>query len=238
MIDLGILSLPHIDIPLLLLLLPLILISLARHGQSAGDNMPRYQPKWIGINVLIRDQVSFQTWLLIGALLQSALVHFVRPPYSFLPAILCTAYITLTYLLESFGFLGKSTTPPVNYGRFTAQPPTADTGVTVFLLGFQSSHPLRLMAPGTKTIGDHFNHIFDEAEKNPEESGLLGRCGPLLDAAGEGGNAMFTISYWKTQKHLKDWHSGEAHSNGMKWYYKSRSKYPYLGEYTPACSTP
>jgi heme-degrading monooxygenase HmoA len=52
-----------------------------------------------------------------------------------------------------------------------------------------------------------------------------------LDAAGEGGNAMFTISYWKTQKHLKDWHSGEAHSNGMKWYYKSRSKYPYLGEY-------
>lgn len=88
---------------------------------------------------------------------------------------------------------------------------------------------MRLMAPGTAKIGDYFEKIFETAEANPE-SGLLGRCGPLLDCGGEGGNGMFTISYWKNQDLLKAWHQGPAHSEGMKWYYGHRSKYPHLGE--------
>lgn len=201
-----------------------------RQRQEFNHKMGRYKPKWIEINILIRDQLSFQTWLLIGALLQSLLVHFLRPPYSFLPAILCFAYVSITYLLESFNILSSSTAPPVNFGRFTAQPPAPDRGVTVFLLGFQSSHPLRLTAPGTKEIGEHFGRIFDQAEKNPE-SGLLGRTGQLLDMGSEGGNGMFTISYWETEEKLKAWHNGKAHSDGMKWYYSNKAKYPYLGEF-------
>jgi heme-degrading monooxygenase HmoA len=189
--------------------------------------------QWTEINVLIRDQLSFQSWLVIGALAQSALVHFVRPPYAFLPALLSIAYISIRYTLESLGVTARVSSPPVNIGRYTAEPPAnvpGGAGVTVFLLGFQSAHPLRLMAPGTKEIGEHFARIFETAEKDPA-SGLLGRCGPLLDAGGEGGNAMFTISYWKTQELLKAWHAGPAHSEGMKWYYGSRSKYPHLGAY-------
>jgi len=196
--------------------------------------MPRYNRFWTEVNVLIRDQFSFQTWLLTGALLQSVLLHYFPPKYALAPAISYAVYTSTTYLLESLNILSTSTQPPSPIGRFTAHPPQ-DRPVTVFLLGFQSSHPLRIMAWGTKTIGDHFNEIFAEAEGNPE-SGLLGRCGPLLDAGGEGGNAMFTISYWRSKEELVAFNKGVAHSKGMKWYYATKAKYPYLGEWVRTVS--
>jgi heme-degrading monooxygenase HmoA len=191
--------------------------------------MTRLNPRWIEANVLTRDQFSLQTWLLFGAASQSLLYHFLPPPYSLLPITLYTLYLTTTYTLESLSLLSSSTQPPSNIGRFTAHPPK-DQRIVVFLLGFQSSHPLRIMAPGTYKIGQLFDEMFAEAEGD-KESGLLGRCGPLLDTSAEGGNGMFTISYWRSEEELKAFHRGEAHTKGMKWYYANRGKYPHLGEF-------
>lgn len=182
------------------------------------------------VNVLIREQLSYQSWLLIGAAIQSALVYTVRAPYSLIPLLASLAYIVIPYTLESLRVIPRRSSPPVDKGRLVAQPPTPNTGVTVFVLGFQSAHPLRIMAPGTKEMGEHFAKIFATAEADPN-SGLLGRTGTMFDDKGEGGNAMMSISYWTCEEKLKAWHSGPAHSEAMKWYYSTRTKYPHIGEF-------
>lgn len=93
--------------------------------------------------IFIRDQLEITTWLLLGAVAQTALALLpIKPVYKFSPAITILLWRFSHALLMSYGFLENLYMKDVTMGKTTAMLPSnadpssdpADSDICVFLL--------------------------------------------------------------------------------------------------------
>ncbi|KAL8867013.1 MAG: hypothetical protein Q9174_005936 [Haloplaca sp. 1 TL-2023] len=186
---------------------------------------------------IIRNNLSLQTWLLIGAVIQSLLFLALPRRFALLPPFCALVLLASKNVLISFGILKNPYMSGAVPGKWTV--PLRENGkqegdkVAVFLLGASSNHPLGLLAPGFGDIGPLFDSMWEEAEADTDKSGLIGKSTvfmpvPASDEAS--GVALIIISYWKSIEHLHAFAQGPAHRKGWDWWEaEARKKHPHLG---------
>jgi hypothetical protein len=119
-------------------------------------------------------------------------------------------------------------------GRYSAMPPQSlaegePQSMVVFMLGFDSHHPLGKFGPGMKEFGQLFTDIIKEAEENRSTSGYLGTSGPLLTMDGNSSNALITVTYWRSYEELEAFNKQGAHLRSIQWWNENSKKYPHIG---------
>ncbi|MCJ1388490.1 hypothetical protein MMC18_001337 [Xylographa bjoerkii] len=185
-----------------------------------------------------RDDLRLTTWLLVGACLQSLLVLSLPRYVALLPAALVLGTRFLVTLLMTQGLIHNPGSYGVHQGRMTAITPlnngsvsrnTSDHEIVLFIVTSRSSHALGRFAPGYIAAGDYFQAMLEEAGRNHEKWGYLGKTSCLIATDDDASNTLVWLTYWKDVDHLHAFARGDFHQAGWDWYNSITKKYPYIG---------
>ncbi|GLI79291.1 hypothetical protein PoHVEF18_007621 [Penicillium ochrochloron] len=190
------------------------------------------------ISAAIRDNMTLSSWLLIGGLLQG-LSLMALGPISILPTALILTYRVVDHALMSLGITRNRYLDGVIHQKYSPQIPHQDGSfgsepsrdqVVVFHLGTRTNHPLGLLAPGIKGLGEVFLPMIRDMQADPEKSGLLGvsRWIKQDDAAG---NETVTIFYLRDYESLHRFAYGDLHMNGVRYWHKISRESPHISIY-------
>jgi hypothetical protein len=185
---------------------------------------------------MIRDQFSITTWLSIGAILQGAL-FLVAGRLAFLPALslliyrALDAYAVITGWKQSpwtAGSINKivSAQFPDDEGHYGPEPANKD--VVVLLIGSRSNHPLGILAPGYKQMGEFFSNMVRDLEAAPEEYGFLGMTSWINASDRTTQNELMQVAYFKTVEGLHAFAQGPEHRKAMEWWFKTVKDHDHL----------
>ncbi|KAF2201429.1 hypothetical protein GQ43DRAFT_463192 [Delitschia confertaspora ATCC 74209] len=183
--------------------------------------------------------IHLSTYILIGCVFQTLLFLSLPTKIAGLPAVVFLSWrIFRTYLIAT-GVLPNPASEGVIMGRASATMVNADGklsenggggDVTVLVLGVRSTHALGMLSPGMKDVGDFFMNMWEEANADRENSGLLTSSPGLRPTDGEKGISLVFLSYWRSLDDLRAFAQGEAHRKGWNWWDTVASKnYPHIG---------
>ena len=187
---------------------------------------------------MLRDNFTIPTWLLLGALVQGFLCLL---PYHNIalvaPASLALIGLIARTLLITFGILKNPYADGVIEGRTAAlyadetgaYEKPGDQQICVIVLAVRSNHPLGLLADGFKDVGDYFNAMCAELDKDPKTHGFLGNSAWL--AAGDRGvsSEFMSIMYFDSPESLHAYAHGPLHTETMEWWHKTEQKHKHIG---------
>ncbi|ORY26903.1 hypothetical protein BCR39DRAFT_540028 [Naematelia encephala] len=201
----------------------------------------------MGLQALIRDELSLSSWLIVGGTLQALATTVLPRRFALIPIAFLATWGLTSLALTLIGYKTNSRLDGVRQGRFSALMPSSSTpspsekedstndedttpgDVTLFILGVTSTHPLGKLAPGMRDIGAHFQGMLNEAAANRTKYGFLGSSPPMLCTDSSSSNALITLTYWRSPQHLREFNSGPTHTAGLRWYAKASKKYPHIG---------
>ncbi|KAJ4341635.1 hypothetical protein N0V87_001650 [Didymella glomerata] len=191
------------------------------------------------LHTMIRDQFNIATWLSIGAIIQAA--AYTLLPYrnivTILPVILFLAYkITYTACVAT-GVLPNPRMKNVNLYRTGpiypdekgVQDKAADTEMCAILLGVVSNHPLGMLGPGFKRVGDEFDAMVKQMSNDATRYGYLGHSAWLNAADSTTSSEFMTILYFQNEQYLHDYAHGPMHTETMKWWREVEKEIPHVG---------
>lgn len=118
-------------------------------------------------------------------------------------------------------------------GRVTAQLPSRTSGafgskpaaqsLVVFHLGVRFNHPLGLLSPGAKEMGDFFKAMTDSLAAKRDEYGMLHfdmwRAGDRAT-----NNSLMMIAYFRDVDALNKFAHDKVHRDGWDWYHRFAKK--------------
>lgn len=117
-------------------------------------------------------------------------------------------------------------------GRVTAQMPSPDTGsfgptpasqsVVVFNLGIQCNHPLGLLAPGVKELGDYFEAMQKDLHKRRHELGLLDMS-YWRGGERDSNSTMLLTMVWRDVADVHRFAHKALHRETWDWWNRARS---------------
>lgn len=177
---------------------------------------------------LIKDQFTISTWLLMGASAQCALVGMfgARLWTLGLPALVLGSRLVKT-ILQARGMLKHDLMDGVIKGRTTCHFPNQDgdyvgpssnKSMAVLLISVRSNHPMGILAPGMKELGEFFNGCVDWLEQDSHERGFLGMTSWLNCADRRAGNEMLNIGYFRSVEDIHALAHHAIHKIGWKWW--------------------
>ncbi|KAK3940403.1 hypothetical protein QBC46DRAFT_261010 [Diplogelasinospora grovesii] len=191
--------------------------------------------------LLIKDSFKLRTLLLFGAIAQLLLLSIFPYWIAIFPACLLIFHAVGTTVLQCF------TTPSVAdpsenentwmqsvvIGRSSAQIPSHYTGnygstpsaqpIVVFHLGASFNHPLGLVCPGGKEVGEYFQSMTDALDKRGDEFGLLGASG-FRGMNRESNNMLLMVMYFRNVEGLRKFAHDKEHRAGWKWFSDFQAK--------------
>ena len=192
---------------------------------------------------LIKGTVKLPTIFAMGALGQAFLLKVLPPRLALLPVALVSLHAILTTALQLASGRYNTFMDGVVPGRSSAQLPCPRTGghgfeaasqpVVVFHFGVRFSHPLGLLGPGGREIGDHFQKCLEAVQQNAEYYGLLGASdwrGNEVDQKGGGERTNFAILqvyYFRDAAGLHRFAHSEIHRAAWTW--TIRNPHPHIG---------
>ncbi|KZT60330.1 hypothetical protein CALCODRAFT_506971 [Calocera cornea HHB12733] len=196
----------------------------------------RPSPGFGGVSAIIRDQFQATTLMLLGAALLGPLFLLTRSGLIVLFVYAVLLYKLLNALLMVYGYRKDASMEDVIPKKFTAQlPPVqgkedvpASQGIVVFLLGARVNHPLGLLAPGAKELGDWAQKCFKEVEEKRDEYGLLGMS-HFLGTDRAASNEILTLMYFRTTAGLHDFALSQVHRDTWTWFLAIQKRYPHIG---------
>ncbi|MCJ1433422.1 hypothetical protein MMC27_002782 [Xylographa pallens] len=133
--------------------------------------------------------------------------------------------------------VGKSWAVPPSQDGSLDGPPT-QSNVVLFVVGARANESLGMSAPDFRELRKNFLAMWDEAEANRELYGYLGKTAPLVSAEMGSGNALMTMSYWKSIEHLHAFARRPAHMRGWDWIIKATKDNPSVGFMHEVYSSP
>lgn len=118
-------------------------------------------------------------------------------------------------------------------GRVTAQLPSRTTGtfgsrpaaqpLVVFHLGVRFNHPLGLLSPGAKEIGDYFTAMIKALEDRRDEFGML-HISNWRAAERQSNNSLMIVAYFRDVDSLNKFAHDPIHREGWDWYLRFAKK--------------
>ncbi|KAF2083498.1 hypothetical protein K490DRAFT_69740 [Saccharata proteae CBS 121410] len=187
---------------------------------------------------LIKDQLTLSSWLAVGACLQT-LLYSVIGRVSLVPAFILIFYRIVDAVLiakaykpdpDSDGIvMTKSSVHfPDAEGKYRGSP--ANREVVVFLIGAKNNHPLGLLAPGWKELGDRFDQMNKDIEERAEEYDLMpGSVTPYAVVGQRAtGSETMTVMYFKNVEGLHKFAHDSMHRDAWNWWNKDIAKMPHI----------
>ncbi|KAG8626444.1 hypothetical protein KVT40_005389 [Elsinoe batatas] len=193
---------------------------------------PADKPRWQrpSVHALMRAQFNIETFLLVGAVLQSLLTLLLPLRLAFLPAVLfllakiASAYAVNYNLLPNPHMLDQNITT-----KFSAQLPSPDgffgstparSPLAVFLIGARNNSPLGIANPQFKAMGDLMDGMIKQLEANPTETGFMGATNWM--GTERASNAMnMSVMYFRSAADVHAFAHGPLHRQAWDWWYKN-----------------
>ncbi|KAF3004963.1 hypothetical protein E8E13_007953 [Curvularia kusanoi] len=199
-------------------------------------------------HTMLRDQFSIATWLSFGAVLQAgayALLPY-RNIVTVLPILLFLFYKAGYTACTTLGFLPNPRMANVVPGRVTPiypdekgeQSKASDTEMCAILLGVISNHPLGMVGPGFKEVGDAFDNMITQLADDATRYGYLGHSSWLNASDNTTSSEFLTIVYFENEHYLHEYAHGPMHSETMQWWSKVVKDIPHVGISHEAFSCP
>ncbi|KAK4059366.1 hypothetical protein Trihar35433_10968 [Trichoderma harzianum] len=156
----------------------------------------------------IRDGFPLQTWVAIGALLQSALLLVLPIRFAIIPSI----FYLITSLIDGlFIWSGVRANPYMSGvvpGKVSAQFPGSTTPsqnpIVVIKLAARSNHPLGVFHPHMRRISTFFRDMIEDLDEHSEQYDYLGACSYLANERATA-NEVMILAYFRTYEGLHKW---------------------------------
>ncbi|KAF9889917.1 hypothetical protein FE257_006789 [Aspergillus nanangensis] len=198
---------------------------------------PRTSPPYT-LFPTIRDQLTITSWLLLGGLLQGISLLLLGP-LALLPTICILLYRTTDHLLMALHLTPNRYMNGVVPSKFSSQAPHPDgsfgtdpaaESIVVFHLGARSNHPLGILAPGYKAVGDRSARMNEALMADPVKYGLLGMSRWLKQEDGAGNDTM-TVYYLRDYEALHRFAHEEIHMEAVRWWADIVKEHPHISIY-------
>lgn len=175
---------------------------------------------------------------MLGALVQG-LLNFL--PYRNLllvaPVALLMLYKIATALLQTFGILHNPwmdgvidhRTAIVYANEHGEHEKPGDSEVCTIMLAARSNHPLGMLGPGFKEVGDRFTLMTNELDKRPTDFGFLGSSTWINSSDRTTGNEVMVMMYFKSLHHCHEYAHGKTHTETMLWWQQNAHKMKHVG---------
>ncbi|KAL9046420.1 MAG: hypothetical protein Q9214_000740 [Letrouitia sp. 1 TL-2023] len=179
------------------------------------------------------NNLSFTTWLLLGACTQSIFFFALPSRVACLPAaVLLLLRSTRTFFITA-GYLRNPGMESVHPRKMTVLLQDPDekkvpNKVRAILTPRDSKSPLGLMAPGFSKTGQHLHRMWADAESNPEVAGFIGRSTPFISPSAHS-LAILTISYWRSLDDLHTFAQSPVHRAAWDWWAATKKQLPHIG---------
>lgn len=177
---------------------------------------------------MVRDQFSIATWLSIGAVIQAT--AYAVLPYrnivTILPVILFLSFKIIQTTCKVVGIVPNPRLKDVIPYRTAllfpdekgVQEKAADSTVCAIVLGVVCNHPLGMLAPGYKRIGDDFAEMCEQMANDASKYGFLGYSSWLNATDNTTSSEYMSIVYFENEHYLHEYAHGPMHSKAMQWW--------------------
>ncbi|KAI6081177.1 hypothetical protein F4821DRAFT_249942 [Hypoxylon rubiginosum] len=184
---------------------------------------------------LLKDSFKLRTLMLFGALGQAALCSFLPTKVAAIPATLLAVHSFVSSVVQ---YVKPRHDSPymdnVVLGDTTAQLPNHETGlfasipaadpVVVFHFGVRFNHPLGILCPGGREIGDHFYKSMELVQEKAEDYGLLGLT-RWQSGDRDSQNTMMFVFYFRDAEGLRRFAASKIHRDAAEWAYRVGPKH-------------
>ncbi|PYH98144.1 hypothetical protein BO71DRAFT_416571 [Aspergillus ellipticus CBS 707.79] len=182
--------------------------------------------------------MTVTSWLLLGALLQG-LACLLFGPAAMLPSAAVLLYRLADHLLMAAGLTRNRYLDGVIPTKYGAQIPRPDgsfgsapaaESLVVFHLGARVNHPLGMLGPGGKALGEWSDRMIADMTANRDKYGLLGTSHwAKQDAAA--GNEVLTLFYMRDYEGLHRFAHDATHMDGVRWWTRIVASHPHIAIY-------
>ncbi|KAH8598517.1 hypothetical protein B0O99DRAFT_683919 [Bisporella sp. PMI_857] len=171
--------------------------------------------------VVVRDQFTITTWLLLGAAIQAVLALLpIKPLYAMVPAVSILLWRSSQNVLMTYGLLENTYMKGVITGKFTALPPLAPT-----LLPHQRlKAPMGLLAPGAREIAAYFASMQSDLEASAASYGFLGGSVWLNATSRSTRSEILTTFYFRSAFDVHAFAHSKVHRDGWDWWNREIKK--------------
>ncbi|KAH6640107.1 hypothetical protein F5144DRAFT_525364 [Chaetomium tenue] len=217
----------------------------------------RIWEKESGFDSLLKDSFSLPTLLVLGGLGQGVLSLFLPSRYALLPlvflllrAVVCTVRdaTSLERFIAKRGVINGRTSaqlPNLSYDPLRSEKASlfgsapAEKSVVVLHLGARFNHPLGVLAPGSKEVGEKFMACHREVLRRAKEFGCLGGTSYRGDETASN-NTLMTVYYFRDLEGLNRFAHDRIHREVWDWYNKECVKkgYSHIGIFHEAFCVP
>lgn len=202
--------------------------------KSQGRRTPKLR-QFLG---LLQINFSLFTWLLVGAIIQGAILLMHPSVTSLLPAVVLLFIRLIDSCLMAFGLKSnvymtgdviRKRVAGVSIdanGQFTEKPATGK--IAVVLLGAKTNHPFGFFGPGLSELGEHFGKMAKDLDVNATTNGFLGQTSyNRYDE--RGAIEIVNILYFKDLPSVHDFAHSPVHRDGWKWWDATLKEHDYIG---------
>ncbi|KAH8692074.1 hypothetical protein BGW36DRAFT_348173 [Talaromyces proteolyticus] len=190
--------------------------------------------------VILRDQFTISTWLLLGASVNVALSLLLPQSSIYIGGLMLSVlgFRVGLALLQTFGILhnpgmdkvvlGKvSPQIPDVYGHLPTEP--SQERVVVLLVGFRSNHPLGALAPGFKETTNGFSEMLKvlDGPEGRQKYGFLGMSS-YMGMESSAANEIISISYWRNIEAIHEFAYSPVHKEVWDWWNRTEKKHDHI----------
>jgi len=104
-----------------------------------------------------------------------------------------------------------------------------DTSVCAILLSAVSNHPLGMLGPGFKEVGDRFDDMVAEMSRDASKHGFLGASHWINASHRTTSNETANILYFENEEYLHAYAHGPMHTQAMQWWHETADKHKHVG---------
>ncbi|KAF9874281.1 hypothetical protein CkaCkLH20_08264 [Colletotrichum karsti] len=207
-------------------------------GILKPTSSPYTLPKINSVPLLIKDGFTLTTLFTIGAIMQTLLFLVLPTKYAIIP---CSALALNSIISTITGTRSKSSNPYLNgvvRGRTSAQFPDPATGtipatpagrpVLVFHLGVRFNHPLGMLSPGGRQLGEYFTTMNDDLDRRADEYGLY-HMSSWSSLEAERNNTLMFIYYFRDVAGLNRFAHDPLHRRTWDWFNGIRAEFTHIG---------
>ncbi|KAM7186156.1 hypothetical protein V8F33_011995 [Rhypophila sp. PSN 637] len=192
---------------------------------------------------ILKDSFRLSTLFLIGALVQSILFLVLPARYALLPTVILLLHALITTITEvrspaawatgtgkhlvpykvSAQIPNQSYNPSANEPSIFGSTP-ADKGIVVLHLGLRFNHPLGVLCPGGKEMGEHKKacdeRVMAHMESSDDDFGCLGISSWQAVDEGESHSTMLSVYYFRDMDGLNRFAHDAVHRKAWDYYAK------------------
>lgn len=175
---------------------------------------------------------------MFGALLQG-LFNFLpyRNVLLIAPVALALLYKAAVALLQTYGVLKNpwiegsilKRTAILYADEHGQYEKPGDAQVCAIMLATRCNHPLGILAPGFKELGDRFTAMTKELDMNATELGFLGASTWINASDRFAGNEVMNMLYFKSPEECHAYAHGAMHTDTMLWWRNNEHNLKHIG---------